>query len=291
LSDSTGISVIVPAHKRFDTLSRSLAAIQACVPPPDEVIVHVDGSSEYLIQKLRDSFPTVKVLKSDKLLGPGGSRTVMVEAAANEWVANFDEDSHPETPDYFYRIVQLITRFPDVAMFSAASNDLEKRETMIQRVAIPSGCGCVFRKSWMQRTGGFVPLPIAYGMEEVDMGLRLHAEGGQVLMDPLLRVVHDKQPPETINEELNAGVFRNTVLFPYLRFPIWLWPLGAWAAGRRLLSCLIKGWTQGLASAISTTPEYLSKHAAYRKTVPGAKVLAWFWTRWKPVLVIRARDL
>lgn len=281
----------MPAHTRFDTLSKSLSAILACDPPPDELIVHVDGGAEEIVRQVRAAFPAVKILCSDKLLGPGGSRNALVEAAANEWVANFDEDSYPETGGYFGRLKALIARFPEAAMFSAASNDQEKKETMIQKVAIPSGCGCVFRRSWVQRTGGFVPLPIGYCMEEVDMGLRLLAEGGQVFMDPLLRVVHDKIPPEHISAELSAGVFRNTVLFPFLRFPVWLWPLGAWAVMRRLFSCLARGWVDGLADGLSTTPAHLVNHLSYRRTIPGPKVLRWFMLRWKPQHVIPADEV
>ncbi len=53
-------------------------------------------------------------------------------------------------------------------------------------------------------------------MEEVDIGLRVHAAGGRIVMDPMLRIIHDKVLSNTVDPEVNAMVLANTALFPYL---------------------------------------------------------------------------
>ena len=50
---------------------------------------------------------------------------------------------------------------------------------------------CVYRRSAFLEAGGYVPLPVAYGMEEVDLALRLHSRGGKILTTPWLRVFHN----------------------------------------------------------------------------------------------------
>ena len=285
------ISAIIPAHRRFETVSKTITAIIACQPGPSEVLVHVDGGDNRLLQQLAVHHPDVRVLHSESLLGPGGSRNVLVEAAQHEWIANFDEDSFPTHVDYFARLEALIARFPDTAMFSAASNDQERAETQIQEIAIPSGCGCVFRKSWFTQTGGFVPLPIAYSMEEVDMGIRVHAIGGTIILDPELQVTHDKKLPDRIDPEINAGIMANTALFPFLRFPVLLWSLGLLNVISRVIHLMKRGWTTGLLDGLRCIPTHLIKWRGYRSPLPIRAVVSWQMLRRSPRHLMRAAHL
>lgn len=288
---ATPISAIVPAHRRYDTLHRTLTVIENCAPPPNEILVHVDGGDEEIMRRIRVDHPQVQVLHSDRILGPGGSRNVLIEKANHEWVANFDDDSHPAHADYFARIQALIARFPETAMLSAASNSTEVAESEIQQIAIASGCGCVFRKSWFAQIGGFVPLPIAYGMEEMDLGLRLHRVSGVILMDPLLRVTHNKLPPETVDADTNAAVLVNTALFPFLRFSCWLWPIGLWQVARRLIYLLLRGWTAGLVAGLLRLPKTLIKFNSSRTPFAAKTVISWFVLRKRPKKVMSAMKL
>ena len=268
-----------------------MSVISNCEPGPSEILVHVDGGDSALLEQLALHHPDVLVLRSESLLGPGGSRNVLVEAAQHEWIANFDEDSFPANKDYFARLETLIARFPDAAMFSAASNAEEAAESAIQEIAIPSGCGCVFRKSWLARTGGFVPLPIAYSMEEVDMGLRIHAAHGRILMDPMLRVTHDKVLSDEVDPEVNAMVLANTALFPYLRFPLVLLPLGLWSIVFRILQLIHRGWTKGLTDGIRRIPSHLIRYQKYRSPLQIRTTLSWHLLRRKPRYLMAANDL
>ena len=268
-----------------------IEVITACQLGPAEILVHVDGGDSGLLQQLALHHPNVRVLHSPSLLGPGGSRNALVEAAKNEWVANFDEDSFPAHSDYFARLQALIARFPDAAMFSAASNKDEAAETEIQEIAIPSGCGCVFRKSWFAKIGGFVPLPVAYSMEEVDIGLRVHAAGGRIVMDPMLRIIHDKVLSNTVDPEVNAMVLANTALFPFLRFPLALLPLGLWSVVFRILQLIRRGWLEGLVGGICRIPTHLKQYQRYRIPLGIWTILSWHILRRKPRHLVCATAL
>lgn len=276
------ISAIVPACRRLDALLRTLERIRDCCPAPAEILVHVDGGSAEIVAAVRAFDPAIRILTSSELLGPGGSRNRLIAAASHELVANFDDDSFPAAPDYFARVTQLAQRFPEAAMFSAASHAKEWRSLQLQRIAVPSGCGCVFRKSWFERTQGFVPLPVAYSMEEVDIGLQLHALGGVIIHDPLLRVVHDRLVATEIDAATNAQVLANTALFPFLRFPVWLWPLGAWSVLRRVVLLRRWGWTAGLLEGLLMIPRYLEKHKKFRHEVSSPTLLSWLWLKRHP---------
>ena len=137
------------------------------------------------------------------------------------------------------------SRFPEAAMISAASMDSEWRRPEYLNLAVSSGCGCVFRKSWFAKTTGFVPLPIAYAMEEVDVSLQLHALGGKIVHDPFLRVLHDRVLPDVADATTNAHILANAALPPYLRFPEWLGLAGSCPVPRPVVLLLCLGCTSG----------------------------------------------
>lgn len=261
---------------------KTIREIQACCPAPAEILVHVDGASRLVLEALRQYHPEIRVLTSDQLLGPGGSRNRLVAEAKYELVANFDDDSFPDQIDYFGRILQTAALFPDAAIYSAASQDFEKQMPGYHVIAVASGCGCVFRKSWFLRTRGFVPLPVGYGMEEVDISLQLHALGGKIIHDPDLHVIHDKQPPTTVSAELNARVIANFALFPYLRYPMLIWPAGLWQVLRRVIYAIRSGWSKGVWEGVRIIPDQLSIHRDEVARVSYSAVLSWFVLRKRP---------
>jgi GT2 family glycosyltransferase len=280
--NKVSLSVIVPACRRVDALLKTLGTIEACQPGPAEILVHVDGADATLISTVASHFPTVRILSSQELQGPGGARNLLIRAANHELVANFDDDSFPASSDYFARVVKLAEHFPTAAMFSAASHEAEWLDSDFKRIVLPSGCGCVFRKSWFEKIRGFVPLPVAYNMEEVDIGLQLHAVGGWIIHDPLLRVVHDHEPAKEISAELNASILANTALFPFLRFPAWLWPLGMWSVVHRVLVLILWGWTAGLLTGLKSIPTHLERYKRYRAEVCSPHILSWLLLRRRP---------
>lgn len=280
--NSCPVTAIVPACRRREKLLETLKRIRDCQPMPAEILVHVDGGGAEIVAAVRAFNPSIRILVSETLLGPGGSRNQLIAAAAHELVANFDDDSFPEQPDYFARVQMLAELFPKAAMFSAASHAKEWKSLQFQKIALPSGCGCVFRKSWFQRTQGFVPLPVAYNMEEVDIGLQLHAIGGIIVHDPLLRVVHDRILAKKVDAATNAQVLANTALFPYLRFPAWLWPVGVWSVLHRVVVLLCWGWTAGILDGLRMIPDHLQRHKQYRREVTSPSLLFWLLLKRRP---------
>ncbi|MCB1228032.1 MAG: glycosyltransferase [Verrucomicrobiales bacterium] len=283
------ISVIVPAHQQWEALVKTLLIIGECRPAPSEVLVHVDGGNSLILHNLSQQFQELTVLTSNALQGPGGSRNLLVAAARHEWVANFDDDSFPAHRDYFGRIAALIERFPETAVFSAASHAAEWQRMSVDRVGIFSGCGCVFRKSMFEALGGFVPLPVAYGMEEVDLSLRIHDAGGVILHDPLLRVRHEPPERRRDDDQISAAVLANTFLLPWLRYPWLLMGIGLLQGLSRLRWMLARGQWRAVGRGIAMTPGHLAGHSAERRAVSTLSLLSWLKLRRHPEARIEAR--
>ncbi|MBL9130619.1 MAG: glycosyltransferase [Verrucomicrobiaceae bacterium] len=282
MSDKVPIAAVFPAYNRISDSLQTLATIKACNPAPAEIIVHVDGGAHDVARTLAEAHPDVRIMVSEGFVGPGGARNMLVREARHEWVANFDDDSQPDHPDYFARALETAARFPDAAVISAASMEWEKHTPGFMRFGIFSGCGCVYRRSAFLQTAGYVPLRIAYCMEEVDLSLRFHEAGAVIVHDPLLRVNHRKVPPARVSSEVNAHVLANIGLMPLLRYPWPLLPLAFVHIVMRAAQLVRAGYWGALVQGLLMLPGYAARHWHHRAPASFNTLLEWWRLRRDP---------
>ena len=282
----TNISAIVTAYERVDQTLNTLRILESCDPKPDEILVHVDGNRIECERAIRAAFPQVKIVVSVERVGPGGGRNKLVAAANYEFVASFDDDSYPIDSDYFARVVQLLDRFPEASIVCAslyhAGEAIGLDERKAQWTADFSGGACVYRRDAFIDAGGYVPLPIAYGMEEVDLALRLHSCGGKILSSSWLRVFHDTDLKRHAEPHVTAGSIANLALLAYLRYPVSLWSIGAWQCVNRVLWLLRHGRHSGIWRGLAMIPGHLRAHRKFRLTVSNRAVRSYLALRRAP---------
>ena len=277
------VSAIMTAWRRPKDLLDSLSVIFQTDPLPAEVLVHLDAGSSITPSMVTEAFPGVKVLTSDIPVGPGGGRTKLIKAATNELVASFDDDSFPDHLDFFAEVNQAAARHPNVAVFAATI--LENKQLAVDgRPAEEQtfdfvGCGCVYRRSIFLKTSGYVPLPIAYGMEEVDLALRFHAEGVLLLWVPSLRVRHWVNLARYERPDVTAASIANIGLLAFLRYPWTLWPLGLFQCIRRAVWLSGQGRISGILQGFMSIPVHVWQHRNSRETLGFWQVLSFFKQR------------
>jgi GT2 family glycosyltransferase len=282
-----GISAIVTAYERPAQTLATLRVIQSCVPAPDEVLVHVDANQVECEQAIRAAWPNVRILRSDERVGPGGGRNKLLHAAQFEFVGSFDDDSYPLDSDYFERARRLVEKFPDASVICAAlyhvgeSIGLDDRRA--QWTADFSGGACIFRRQAFLDAGGYVPLPVAYGMEEVDLAIRLHSSGGKILTTPWLRVFHNTDLQRHGDPGVTAGSIANLALLAYLRYPVSLWAVGVGQCANRLLWLLRHGRRRGIWRGVTMIPTHLWANHRYRLPLSKSAVRSYLALRRAPV--------
>jgi GT2 family glycosyltransferase len=263
-----GITAIVTAYERVDQILNTLRILESCDPKPDEILVHVDGNRAECEKAIRQSFPQTIVLTSNERVGPGGGRNKLINAARHQLVASFDDDSYPIDSDYFARVGQLFERFPAASIICAslyhAGEAIALDERKAQWTADFSGGACVFRRDVFLDAGGYVPLPVAYGMEEVDLALRLHSRGGKILSSSWLRVFHDTDLKRHAEPHVTAGSIANLALLAYLRYPVALWSIGALQCANRVLWLLRHGRHRGIWRGLTMIPGHLHRYHSHR---------------------------
>lgn len=281
------ISAIVTAYERIEQTLATLRVIQSCVPAPDEILVHVDANKIECEKAVREAFPDVRVLRSEKQLGPGGGRNRLVNAARFELIASFDDDSYPIDSDYFKRALQMFEKFPEASLICAAlyhtGESIGLDERSAQWTADFSGGACIFRRKAFLDAGGYVPLPVAYGMEEVDLAIRLHSQGGKILTTPWLRVFHNTDLRRHGDPRITAGSIANLALLAYLRYPVSLWAIGLGQCANRLLWLLKNGRRRGIVKGVTMIPGHVWENHRYRDPVSKQVVRSYLALRRAPV--------
>ncbi|HUQ86225.1 MAG TPA: glycosyltransferase [Vicinamibacterales bacterium] len=280
------ITAIVTGYRRPDELITTLRVLHACEPAPAEILVHIDDASRDTAVFVTREFPELTVIVSDRRVGPGGGRNRMVAAARHSIVASFDDDSYPIDRDYFARIEQTFEQFPDAWVVDARvfhlSQAIEPDTTASRWVADFSGGGCAYRRERYLQTGGYVPLPTAYGMEEVDFGLRLHALGGRVLRSGRLRVFHNTDLSHHSDPAITSASIVNVALLTYLRYPMSMWAVGVAQCANRIQWLLRHGRRRGVWRGLVAIPSAIAEHRRERDPLPGRAVRSFLSLRRAP---------
>lgn len=286
VSKSCAITTIVTAYQRIEQTLVTLQKIKACDPQPDEIIVHVDANQTQCEAAILDAFPDVKIIRSEDCIGPGGGRNKLITAAGNEFIASFDDDSYPIDVDYFARVLALFERFPAASILCAAvyhqGQAIEPDMQVAEWVSDFAGGGCIYRRKAFQATGGYVPLPVAYGMEEVDLALRLHAQGDRILRTPWLRVFHDTDLKRHAHPDVTAGSIANLALLTYLRYPPSLWVVGIAQCCKRIWWLVKNGRWRGIMTGLLRIPGHLIQYRRYRRFLSTDAIKSYLALRRKP---------
>lgn len=277
------VTAIIAACARDEKTLESIERILKCTPPPAEVLVHVDGGNENLAKRIREQCPGLKVLLTHGHVGPGGARNLLMQMASHPYVASFDDDSYPVNPDYFALIVSEFEKYPHASMLVAVVRDIYFPDgfpaPVTHRSAAFVGCGCVYRRSAFLTTSGFVPLQLAYGMEEADLSMRLHAGGGIILQSSRLVVQHDTDMRHRFTPSVNAAVTSNAALLVFLRYPIVLWPVGFVQFCKVMISLIREGRSDGILRGLLNIPAHLYRHRQYRKTLTFRELISFITLR------------
>ena len=204
------LSVIVPAHQGAAILPRSLEALAASDLARErwELIV-VDDASSDATAKTAAAWADRVLTLGGRPHGPGYARNRGVEVSRGQWVVFIDADVVVH-PDALTRFAESIERNPGLdAVFGAydetppAAGFVSQYRNLHHRYvhltgsgeaeSFWAGCGAVRRAAFLA-VGGFderrYPRPM---IEDIELGYRLRARHGRILLDPSIQGTHLKR--------------------------------------------------------------------------------------------------
>jgi GT2 family glycosyltransferase len=265
------VAVIIPTYNRGLRVLSVLEKIQACEPKPAEIWVHVDRADSAVESELNRRFPNVGVLTSPIRLGPGGGRHRCLLECSTPYAVSFDDDSYPVDSDFFAWVERLFSELPHAAVLGASiwhRHEPEKARTK-SLVQFPNyvGCGYAVRLAAYRQVRGYIPRPVAYGMEERDVSLQLFAAGWQIYEAGHLRVFHDTDLKHHQSPEVTSAAIANIGLYAFLHYPAIAWGIGIAQVTNKVAYCIRVGRFRGICSGIFCIPAECYRNRRYREPV------------------------
>ena len=223
-------TVVIPAYQAADTLGDCLAALSVARPAPSRVIVFDDGSRDGT-GDIAQAYGATVIRNDGPNLGPAHGRNVGVAAAETDIVVFVDADV-AVAPDAPHRLASAIaSNRRTVAAFGAYGDrvsarvaNLAGRYANLRHHAVHaqaggasgeaeastfwSGLGAVDRAAFLA-VGGFDEAFAKPSVEDVDLGLRLRADGGDIRIVPEARGTHLKD--WTLRQLWHTDVFCRAV--------------------------------------------------------------------------------
>ena len=262
------VAVVIPTYARGVRVLETLRRIADCNPRPSEIWIHIDASDGSLESEITAQFPSVFLISSPQRVGPGGGRHRGLEKCTVPYAVSFDDDSWPVDPDFFARVVEGFDRFEKAAILGAAiwhPHEAEKARTDdIKAMSSYTGCGYAIRVNAYRQTRGHIDAPIAYGMEETDLSLRLFVAGWSILEWNQLRVFHDTTLSHHRTPEIVAGTIANVGLYAFLHYPVSAWPHGFLQVMNATAFCLRKRRFRGIVKGLLSIPFLCWQHRENR---------------------------
>lgn len=199
------LSVIVPMYNAPENLERCLAALRASSVTDYELILSDDCSTdERAIRIARES--GARYHRMDENGGPGLARNAAARLAGGDVLVFVDSDVlvHSDTLE---RIRDAMADESIASVFGSYDDRPAARGVVTEyrnllhhwthttgppeATTFWAGCGAIRREVFL-RHGGFHPAFRRPSIEDIELGMRMHAAGDRILLRPEIRCTHLK---------------------------------------------------------------------------------------------------
>lgn len=200
------ISIIVPVYNGGKAFEHCLDSLKSLEPPPLEIIVVDDGSTDQsALLAARQGF---RVISTSGRSGPANARNLGAKHAQGDLLFFVDADCSV-MPDTIQRVKIIVGKNPYLDAFVGSYDDSPTAEGLLSKYknllhhymhqkSGPVGstfwgaCG-VIRRDIFEQFGGFNRTYSKASIEDIELGCRLIAAGKKIGMCPELQLTHHKR--------------------------------------------------------------------------------------------------
>ncbi|WP_342597484.1 glycosyltransferase [Cyanobacterium aponinum UTEX 3222] len=286
-------TIVIPTYNRCEDLERTCQKIKELDPPPDRVIICLDGCTDNSEIMLRQNFPSFDIIKNDSPQGSIASRDKAFSLVETDFILSLDDDSYPLDSDFIAKIPELFTKYPEAGVITfpeIRNNNLPASEKLS-----PSSPGCYVRDfplcaAILQRklygTVAQYPAFFSHAYAESDYSLQLHSFGYGVWFEPSYSFRHHFTPVERNMLKRHWLNARNELWSVFMRCPFpQVFIIALLRIIRQFIFALTKGWQWVLTepkwwwNALQGLPKCLSN----RKPILWNKYKNWVMLARKPI--------
>ncbi len=201
------ISVIVITYHRNEFLQSTIESIcaQESIPTPFELIV-IDNGGDAEVALPPQAGAALRIVRPERNLGVAGGRNLGMQLAQGDYLVFIDDDATWHDTHDIARFVAQFEAAPHCGCVAVKVLNPQTGETDRQMLPSPDkaalaaatepretpyyyGCAYAMRADAITRVGIY-PERLVYGMEEIDLSLRLIDAGYTILYDPSIAVLH-----------------------------------------------------------------------------------------------------
>lgn len=225
------ISVVIITYNRREDLRRTIEAYSNQTHPNKEIIVidnaSIDGTKEMMLKDFPDiSYQWLPNNFDIRAINIG------IEKSDGDIIWRTDDDSFPEDPNAFKKVVDIFENHKDIHIISTEDIEVLKGNMVwewypfeVDKQNIPErgypaiifpGTGAGIRREVYDKIGGFWE----FGFEELDFCTRAIANGFEVRYFPNIRTLHYASPGGRI-----SGTRWVKISTQYIRYQIKYFPL------------------------------------------------------------------
>jgi GT2 family glycosyltransferase len=222
------ISVVIPTRGRYNLLCQAINSIRAQDYVGQVEIIIIDDASE---PPLPDLLPDIKLLRFNQQIGACAARNQGVKVAKGELILFLDDDAELLKPDDLKRAVNWFVNRPKLAIvgFQQLTSEREIHYLQPTHAETPVKTGLFFGYACLALRDSYVEVggmneEFGYYYEEVELSLKLHAHGYEIIYDPTLAVVHHQDNRHRNWPQIHLKTTRNALLSYFVHYPLWLLP-------------------------------------------------------------------
>jgi GT2 family glycosyltransferase len=247
------ISVIIVNWNRKDLLEACLKSLRNQSFRDFEIVVVDNGSSDGSRELLSaPAWRDVRCIANETNRGFCAANNQGIAKARGELIALLNNDAEAD-PGWLAALADAARREGDYAMFASKIVSLDDPGAIdkvghliypdgqnrgrgsgerdrgqydrFEEVAWPDGCAALYRKSMLERIGGFDEDFFAYA-DDAELGLRARTAGYRAAAVPAALVKH--RPGSTLGRYSAERIFlieRNRLWLVFKLFPLRMWPL------------------------------------------------------------------
>ena len=217
------LSVVIPVHNGGDALIKCLEAVAASTRPPEELIIVDDASTDGSVH-LAKQFGTVIGCQSQQPIGPAKARNLGAAHSQGDIVLFLDADvvvhlntlalieryftEHPEIDALFGSYDDSPTHRNWVSLYKNLQHHFVHHHSETDASSFWTGVGAIRREVFL-KLGGFSESFSRPSIEDIELGVRLKANGHRIHLCPDVQVTHLKR--WTMRSWLQTDIFDRAV--------------------------------------------------------------------------------
>jgi|AntDeeMinimDraft_5_1070356.scaffolds.fasta_scaffold00440_1 GT2 family glycosyltransferase len=212
------VSYVIATYGRPDDLVDAVESVVAQAYEPLELIVVGDTSAEVRVMfedGNRFDKEWIRFCHIPERTSPAHSKNVGFDLAEGEILIHIDDDAVLADTDATETVINRFEQYDDIGILSFQSQDRKTGRIKIEETPDPPeigmeqtepyrapnfvGVGTAIRRDVISRAGTY-PDEFGYGFEEMDLSLRVHDTGYDILYTPSIVVYHKKSPEGRISD-------------------------------------------------------------------------------------------